>query len=109
MTFHVKALPKAEADVRHIVTYIHGRSPQGATAWLDAYRRVRIRLTSHADSYGYADENEHFAIEVRQALFRTRFGRVYRLLFTIVGDEVRILRVRGTGQAPIEPCDVEPL
>ncbi len=28
------------------------------------------------------------------------------MLFTIVGEEVRILRVRGPGQAPVESLDL---
>jgi len=97
MTFRVKTLPKAEADIRSITNYIYERSSQGAEAWLNAYRRARLRLADNAETYGEADENEHFDIDVRQALFKTRHGRFYRLLFTIVGDEARILRVRGSG------------
>ncbi len=108
MTFRVKALRKAEADIRSITNYIYERSPQGAEAWLNAYRRARARLADNAEVYGDADENEHFDIDVKQALFKTRYGRVYRLLFTIVGAEVRILRVRGSGQAPVQPHELGP-
>ena len=106
MTFHVKTLPKAEADIRSITTYIHKRSPRGAAAWVNAYERARKRLTETADGCGEADENEFLDIDVKQSLFKTRHGRVYRLLFTIVDDEARILRVRGSGQAPVEPDDL---
>ncbi len=108
MTFRVKALRKAEADIRSITNYLYERSPQGAEAWLNAYRRARTRLADNATIYGNADENEHFDIDVKQALFKTRYGRVYRLLFTIVDDEVRILRVRGSGQAAVEPYELGP-
>lgn len=103
MKFCVKTLRKAEADIRSITKYIYERSPQGASAWLDAYRKARSRLETAADSCALADENEHFEIEVRQALFKTKLGRIYRMLFTIVGEEVRILRIRGPGQAPVFP------
>ena len=109
MTFYVKALRKAEADVRSITKYLYERSPQGAAAWLDAYRQARARLASNADSCGQAEEDEHLDIDVRQALFKTRRGRVYRMLFTIVGNEVRILRVRGPGQAPVIAEDFDAL
>jgi hypothetical protein len=42
------------------------------------------------------------SIPLRQATFRTRHGRTYRAVFTIVGDQVRILRVRGPGRPPLE-------
>jgi len=52
-----------------------------------------------------APESKSFDIEIRHALFRTRSGRPYRAIFTVVGDEVRILRVRGRGQPPVRPRD----
>ena len=106
MTYRVRTLRKAEADIRSITNYICKRSPQGAAAWLDAYRQARTRLADNAESCGAADENEYFDIDVKHALFKTRRGRLYRLLFTIVDDEVRILRVRGSGQAPVGPEDL---
>lgn len=104
MTFRVRMLRRANADFVDIVDYIHERSPQGAAAWVNAFEKAKTRL--NAEGCSEADENHRFDIEVKQALFKTRRGRVYRLVFTIVGDEVRILRVRGSGQAPIEPQDV---
>jgi hypothetical protein len=44
-----------------------------------------------------APENAEFDFELRQALFKTRHGVPYRCVFTVVDDEVRILRVRGPG------------
>lgn len=109
MKFDVKALRKAEADVLSITKYLYEWSPQGAAAWLDAYRLARMRLATSADRCGEAEENEHFDIDVRQALFKTKRGRIYRMLFTVVGNEVRILRVRGPGQAPIIADEVDSL
>jgi tetratricopeptide (TPR) repeat protein len=45
-----------------------------------------------------APENEEFPEEVRNIMFRTRKGRNYRAIFLVMGDEVRILRIRGAGQ-----------
>lgn len=106
MTYRVKALRKAEGDVRSIVAYVRKRSSRGAVSWLDAYRAAREHLAEFADGCGEAEENHQFEFDVRQHLFKTRRGRVYRMLFTMIGDEVRILRVRGSGQAPVDPGDV---
>ena len=103
MTYRVKALRKAEADVRSIARYIYKYSPQGAAEWLNAYRGARTRLAQNADSCAAAEESGSFTIDVKQAFFKTRRGRPYRLLFTIVGEDVRILRVRCPGQAPVTP------
>ncbi len=58
MKFNVKALRKAEADVRSITKYLYERSPQGAAAWLDAYRQARTRLASNADRCGQAEDDK---------------------------------------------------
>ena len=107
MTFSVRNLPRAEADIRCIANYIHQRSSGGAAAWLNALDVACNRLAVNAESYGEADENEFFDIDVKQALFKTKKGRVYRIVFTIVEADVLILRVRGSGQAPIQSSDID--
>ena len=107
MKLSVRTLPKAEADIRSITRYIYERSRRGAVAWVNALDQARLQLADNAMACGQCDENEHFDIDVRQMLFNTRRGRIYRILFTVVENEVRILRVRGSGQAPIQPDDLE--
>lgn len=106
MRFRIRMLRRATADFLSIVDYIHDRSPQGAAAWVNAFEKAKGWLADNADGCPEADENHCFQIDVKQSLFKTRRGRVYRLVFTIVEDEVRILRVRGSGQGAIEPSDV---
>ena len=103
MTFRVRELRRAQSDIRHITDWLADRSPRGARAWLDAYDDMVARLEKNADSCGRADESADLDIDVSQALFKTRRGRVYRALFLIEGEQVFILRVRGPGQAPIHP------
>lgn len=64
------------------------------------------RLKQQAHSCALAHEHENFEWDVRQALFKTRRGRVYRALFLIEGQDVYILRVRGSGQAPVQPDEL---
>jgi plasmid stabilization system protein ParE len=106
MRFRVKELRRAQADVRQIVEWVAERSPRGARAWLDAYDSMIARLEENAGSFGPADENDDCEFDVRQALFKTPRGRVYRALFFIDRDEVFILRVRGPGQAPVDPKEL---
>ena len=70
-------------------------------AWLDAYEQLTERLEQDADTFPVALEDRNCHIRLKQALFRTRRGRTYRIVFTIIGDEVRILRIRGPGQSPL--------
>lgn len=102
MTFVVRELRKAKADKRAIVLWLHERSPQGASAWLTAYDQMVERLSRNADSLPPAIENPALAMDVREALFRTRRGRIYRALLIIEANEVFILRIRGPGQAPVD-------
>jgi plasmid stabilization system protein ParE len=103
MSFTVRELPKARLDKQSIFRWLHQRSPTGAATWLRAYDALVERLEQDAHSFAVAPENKDCDFHVQQALFKTRRGRVYRVLFFIQGEEVYILRVRGPGQAPVNP------
>ena len=107
MSFTVRELPKAKQDKRSTFRWLHERSPTGAIAWLDAYDSLIERLKQDASSFGEAPEHQDCDFDVRQALFKTRRGRVYRALFFIEGQDIFILRIRGPGQAPIMPEDLK--
>jgi plasmid stabilization system protein ParE len=108
MTFQVRSLRKARQDVDCILNWlIHDRkTPRGAAAWLRAYEAAAATLATSADAYGLAPEDGFVDYVVRQFLFKTRSGRVYRGLYTIVGEEMLILRVRGPGQAEVQPDEL---
>ena len=107
MTFEVRELPKAKADVRAIFEWLHEHSEPGAKAWLDAYDAALVRLESHASAMRVAIENDAVAdFELRQILFKTRRGRIYRAVYFIEDTTVFVARVRGPRQAPIDPDDI---
>ncbi len=106
MSFIVRELPKARRDKHSIFGWLNERSPAGAMAWLEAYDSLLERLKQDAASFGLAAESEDCEFEIRQGLFKTRRGRVYRAMFFIEGQDVYILRVRGPGQAPVNPEDI---
>ncbi|MGD9720568.1 MAG: type II toxin-antitoxin system RelE/ParE family toxin [Pirellulales bacterium] len=108
MTFIVRELPKARSDKRRIVEWLIERSLQGAAAWLDAYDQMVERLKTQADALPVAHESRELDLEVRQILFKTRGGRVYRAVYYVEAKNVYILRVRGPGQADIIPGDLVP-
>jgi plasmid stabilization system protein ParE len=107
MTRKVTILPRAEGDAQSIFQWISERSPDGAHRWWIAFEEAVQRVAGDPHGYGLAPESELVAHKVRQFLFKTPRGRTYRGLFTVVGDEVRILRVRGPGQRPLESDEVE--
>jgi plasmid stabilization system protein ParE len=106
MNFAIHELPKAKADKRYIFEWLIERSRRGAEAWLDAYDDILRTLEDRAASFGQALENEEFDFEIKQAFFKTKRGRVYRILFFIEDADVYVLRVRGPGQASVEPSDM---
>jgi plasmid stabilization system protein ParE len=100
MSFLVRVLRRAERDVEEILHFIAEvrKAPNGALRWYRAYEAALNRLAKEAGTLPLAPESDYVEYEIRQILFRTRKGRTYRMLSTIVGDEVRVLHVRGPGQ-----------
>lgn len=108
MSFSVWELPRAKEDKQAILEWLLGRSRQGAAAWLDASDDALDRLRGNADSCGQALENHDCPqVDVRQLLFKTRRGRVYRIVFFIDQRDVFVLRVRGPGQPPLQPDEFQ--
>ena len=101
MTYRVHELRLAQEDIVSIFDWLNERSPEGAAAWLDAYDAMLNSLQQSAHRHAAAPESERLGEQLRQTLFKTRKGRIYRALFVIEGQDVYILRVRGPGQAPI--------
>lgn len=97
--------PLAEADVEAVFEYIRQRSPEGAVSWYKAFQAAAHRTVQMPDSYPLAPENTLLNRDVRNFLFKTRRGLVYRGLFVVIEDKLRILRVRGPGQPRLMESD----
>lgn len=106
MSYRLVIVEPAETDIDEIHAYILARSSQGAAAWYRAFLACTKRIVRQPLACSIAPESAEFEFEPRQALFKTRYGDAYRCVFTVVGREVRILRVRGRGQAPLKPVDI---
>ena len=106
MSFRVTAHRRAEEDLAALATWMARQSPDGVTRWLDAYDDLVDQLRENPLAHGLAPEDEFVEPEIRQAFFRTRRGRAYRLLFTFEDPDVRLLRVRGPGQSIVSPDDL---
>jgi plasmid stabilization system protein ParE len=98
MKYELLLTREAETEVTRIVDYLAKRSPQGAAAWCAQWESVLTELKSNPLQHGLAPESADYAAEVRQILFKTRRGRKYRALFTIVGRGVYIIQLRGPSQ-----------
>lgn len=106
MAFKVLLLRRAQADVNAIYEWIAKRSKTGASNWYMAFFDAVAALERDPESCSAAPEAKRLRIDLRQRLFSTRRGRIYRLLFIIAGNQVRVLRVRGPGQSPLKSRDL---
>lgn len=106
MTYILKILPRAERDAIKIFEYLAKRSPDGALNWWDAFYAASNEVPLNPLRYEVANENQDSEYELRQFLFRTRRGRRYRAIFIVIENEIRILRVRGPGQADLDVDEI---
>jgi len=107
MTYFVSILLRARQDVQQIFDWLAARSEQGAQSWFESFEESVSALSKNPFLTPIAPENDQCEREIRHVLFRTRRGRTYRAIFTVVESEVRMLRVRGPGEPPVRRKDME--
>ena len=106
MKFAVSTLRRAESDISRIYAWIAERSNSGASHWYEAAYHAIDSLAQDAEQHSLAPEGELLGIDLREKLFKTPRGRYYRILYMFDDVEVRVLRVRGPGQAPVSAEDI---
>jgi plasmid stabilization system protein ParE len=106
MSRTLRILGRAQTDVDEIFNWLVGRSLQGAIAWYMAFRRAVEQVALGPESFPEAPESQRLARQLRQAFFKTRRGRLYRIVFEFSPDEIILLRVRGPGQSPLRGRDL---
>lgn len=106
MSYTVTITGPAQDDIRGVVAYIAERSPAGARSWRNALDGCLVRVRTRPESAGMAPESGQFQEAIRQAIFKTRSGRPYRIVFVIRGESVHVLRVRCPGQDLLGPGDI---
>lgn len=102
MTYIVITTDRAERDIEVIFDYIAQRSPEGAGRWFAALVEAQDALRVRPERHGLAPENGRYPSELRQTFFKTKKGNRYRIVYTIQGQHVLIMHVRGQGQDLVE-------
>ena len=99
MYFTVDVHIAAQDDIDRIVGRITRTvSPASAAKWNDSIR-ARIRtLAKNPEMWPEADEASSVGLDLRVLLFGRYRHKKYRILFTIDGDIVNVLRVRHAAQ-----------
>jgi len=106
MSRSIQILERARIDVDAIFNWIVPRSVEGAIAWYLPFRRAIDKISETPELFGEASESHRLKRQLRQAMFKTRRGRMYRIIFEVNETEIMILRVRGPGQAPLRRRDL---
>jgi plasmid stabilization system protein ParE len=105
MAFEVVFHPRARSDVAATVAWLSRASPAGAARWRAGLLRVLEKLETDPNRYPAADEAPQLGVDLRQLLYGRRRS-VYRVLFTIDGQTVHVLRIRHAAQDHLAPGDV---
>ena len=106
MTRALRIVQRARMDADAIFNWLVARSIQGAISWYLAYGRAVEQIRAAPEKYAEAPESRPLRRSLREAFFKTRRGRRYRIVFHVSDSDVIILRVRGPGQAPLRRRDV---
>ena len=68
---------------------------QGAISWYLAFRHAIDSVASAAENLAEAAESHPLGRQLRQALFKTRRGRIYRIVFEVSDTEINTSAVRA--------------
>lgn len=93
MTFRVIVTEKAKGDLRHYFSVAAEHAPETAARWLDRFEASLQTLSSNPERCATAPEDDLVDQTIRQLFVGKRTGR-YRVLFTIMGDDVVVLHIR---------------
>ncbi|MGC2660889.1 MAG: type II toxin-antitoxin system RelE/ParE family toxin [Bryobacteraceae bacterium] len=94
MAFEVKYSARAEKDLDDILGWLLAQGAgETGLRWFEGLRKAVGTLTDLPQRCLLARENDSVPFEMRQLLYGRR-PHVYRILFTIEGSTVSILRIR---------------
>jgi plasmid stabilization system protein ParE len=93
MTYRVLLQRLARADLAESYDYAARRAPLTADRWLDRFQRALGTLAHNPQRCPLARENGKVELELREFHFGKR-PNVFRVIFTMDGPSVRVLRIR---------------
>src|SRR4051812_13626992 len=102
----VQIVERARSDVDDIFNWLVRRSATGGIRWYLEFRHSVDKIAAAPEEFSIAPESDLLGRQVRQALFKTRQGRSYRIIFELTDLEILVLRIRGPGQSPLRKRDL---
>ena len=95
MTNRVIIHQTARMDILEAYSQAAANAPQAAGKWLIRLEETVQTLNQNPQRCPHATENDKVAVELRELLFGKR-PNVFRIVFTMDGETVRVLRfLRG--------------
>ena len=87
--------PRASEDIHQALVWLGEQAPHKVEEWFDSLESEIYSLETMPERCPLAPENGRWEpeLELRQLLF-DRYPSIFRILFTVIGDVVRILQVR---------------
>jgi plasmid stabilization system protein ParE len=104
MKYRVDVSDEANRNADQAYRYIARDSPSRAKRWYSGLLRAIASLATHPRCCEVAVESAWIGREIRQLLYGKRPG-VYRILFEIDDDEVRVLYIRHAARDYLLPDD----
>jgi plasmid stabilization system protein ParE len=105
--FSVLLTARAIRDLDAARQHLGQHAPETAERWYVAFLEALLLLESNPQRWPLAPETADFSFELRQFLFRSKSRKANRALFTVVGDQVRVLAIRRPGQPLVTQRDLE--
>ena len=99
--FRVSIAPDAERDIAAEFWYIHRDSPSNAETWMHGIYAAIESLAMMPARCGRICEHAEFDVELREMYYKS-----HRIIFTIVGEEVRVVHVRHGAPRDIQRADI---
>ena len=106
MRYLIRTTQRADADLDSTVSWLRRHiSPATATRWQARVIKRIHSLVTNPERCPEADEAADLGIDLR-VLLSGRRPHVYRILFTIDGRTVNVLRVLHAARDRVEPGDL---
>ncbi len=98
--------PPALDDLDEAYLWIKQQSSEAAARWFNGFVDALNSLTISPERCGLAPENDTVEPEIRQLLYGRRSG-VYRALFMVTHNEVRILHIRHAARQTLTSAEMK--
>ncbi len=106
MKYHVVLQRLATKDLDEATAWALRHAPETATRWFGRFHAALQTLGLHPQRCPLARENGKVDVELRELHFGKR-GNVFRVIFTIDADTVRILRIRRAQRRWLTKSQIE--